>query len=116
MPYYFNYAQVLLVTLLSKPIFNSTIPGKIQSYLACGKPIIASLDGEGSNIVNDSNSGIAVNAENDEDLSSAILKLSKMKDSELNQLGTNAIEYYKNNFKREELIGKIENLMREYIK
>ena len=116
MPYYFNYAQVLLVTLLSKPIFNSTIPGKIQSYLACGKPIIASLDGEGSNIVNDSNSGIAVNAENDEDLSSAILKLSKMKNSELNQLGTNAIEYYKNNFKREELIGKIENLMREYIK
>ncbi len=114
MPYYFNYAHVLLVTLLSKPIFNSTIPGKIQSYLACGKPIVASLDGEGSNIINESNSGIAVSAENDIDLSSAILRLSKMKDSELSQLGANAIEYYKKNFNREKLISKIEKLMVKY--
>ena len=116
MPYYFNYADVLLVTLLSRPIFNSTIPGKIQSYLACGKPIVASLDGEGAKIINESKSGIAVKAEDYKKLSSAIIQMNKMSTKELKKLGENALRYYKNNFHREELIKKIEKIMNNEIK
>lgn len=47
MPHFFARADVMLVTLKREPIFTLTLPGKIQSYLACGKPIIAALDGEG---------------------------------------------------------------------
>ncbi len=36
-----------------------TIPGKVQSYLACGKPIIASLDGIGSEIIKDASCGFS---------------------------------------------------------
>jgi len=111
MPYYFNYADVLLVTLLSKPIFAYTIPGKIQSYLACGKPIIGSLDGEGANIILESNSGLAVNAEDYKLLSAAVIKLKVMPKKDLNQMGINALKYYQNNFDRKEVINKIEKLM-----
>ena len=41
-----------------------TIPGKLQSYLACGKPIIASLNGIGAKIINESKSGLIIKAEN----------------------------------------------------
>ena len=35
-------------------IFSMTIPGKLQSYLACGRPIIGSLDGIGAEIIKES--------------------------------------------------------------
>src|SRR5262249_27745719 len=51
MPRLFAQADVLLATLRREPIFAYTIPSKIQSYLACGRPIIAAMDGEGGRIV-----------------------------------------------------------------
>src|SRR5207245_301219 len=47
MPRYFAHADVLLATLRREPIFAYTIPSKIQAYIACGKPVIAALEGEG---------------------------------------------------------------------
>ena len=41
---YFALASVLLVSLKSDPIFALTLPAKIQSYMACGRPILACLD------------------------------------------------------------------------
>ncbi|HWR26537.1 MAG TPA: glycosyltransferase family 4 protein, partial [candidate division Zixibacteria bacterium] len=48
MPRFFALADALLVTLKKEPIFSLTIPSKVQSYLACAKPVIAALDGEGA--------------------------------------------------------------------
>ena len=86
MPEYFSHADVLLVTLSSNPIFSLTIPGKIQSYLACGKPIIAALDGEGAKIINKSRSGISVGAENYKKLANAVLTFSKMSNKEIKRI------------------------------
>jgi hypothetical protein len=41
-------ADALLVTLGSAPLFALTIPSKVQSYLAAGRPIVGALDGEGA--------------------------------------------------------------------
>jgi colanic acid biosynthesis glycosyl transferase WcaI len=57
MPRFFSLADGLLVTLRSSPVFSFTVPSKVQSYLACGRPIIASLDGEGARIIKNSGSG-----------------------------------------------------------
>jgi hypothetical protein len=48
-PVYRN-ASALLVTLKTDVGISRTIPSKIQSYLAVGKPIIGALDGEGGSI------------------------------------------------------------------
>ena len=53
MPRFFSLADVLLVTLKDEPIFALTIPSKIQSYLACAKPLIACLNGEGARVVDE---------------------------------------------------------------
>ena len=47
----FALADVLLVHLNDNPLFQITIPHKILSYLAVGKPIIAALDGDGAEVV-----------------------------------------------------------------
>ncbi len=47
MPSFFCAASAVLVSLKKDPAFATTIPGKVQSYLATGLPIVAMLDGEG---------------------------------------------------------------------
>ena len=59
MPYFFSHADAMLVSLQDTPIFALTIPSKLQSYLACGKPVIASIAGEGADIVRAAGAGIA---------------------------------------------------------
>ena len=59
MPKFFRAGHVMLVSLKKEPIFALTVPCKIQAYLACGKPIIASLEGEGARIVEEASAGIA---------------------------------------------------------
>ena len=45
MPRYFALADAMLVTMLRDPVFALTVPSKVQSYLACAKPIISAADG-----------------------------------------------------------------------
>ena len=113
MPEYFSHADALLVTLSSNPIFSVTIPGKIQSYLACGKPIIAALDGEGARVINKSKSGVSVGSENYKKLAKAVLKFSSMSNIEIKKKGKLAKRFYDLNFKRDKLITKIENILKK---
>lgn len=107
MPGLMQHASALLVTLADKPIFNLTIPSKVQAYLASGRPIIACLNGEGAKLVNDAKAGIAVPAENAVELSEAILKLYKMKIEERNDIGLNGRSYYEQHFSQDKLINQL---------
>ena len=87
MPRFFSLADALLVTLKKEPIFALTIPSKVQSYLACAKPIIAGLDGEGARVVEESGSGFTCPAENPEALAETVLKMYRMPASEREAMG-----------------------------
>ena len=107
MPEYFASADALLVSLKKSKIFSSTIPGKLQSYLACGKPIIASLDGIGAKIVNDASCGFSSDAENPLGLAHSIISFNKLKDIDRLKLGENGRKYYENEFERKKLLSKL---------
>lgn len=113
MPEYFAHADALLVSLKKEPIFSSTIPGKIQSYLACGKPVIAMLDGEGARIIREANAGIACPAEDVQAVVQAVVKLSQMDRRELIAMGHNGRKYYEAHFDREVLFPQLEQWMKE---
>lgn len=107
MPHYFASADALLVSLKKSKIFSHTIPGKLQSYLACGKPIIASLDGIGAKIINDASCGFSSQAEDSHGLAKSIIAFNKLKDDDKRKLGINGRKYYENEFEREKLISKL---------
>ncbi len=110
MPKFFASADALLVTLKKSKIFSSTIPGKLQSYLACGKPIIASLDGIGAKIINDSNSGLICESEDFQGLANSIITFSKLNNSERKFFGDNGRKYFENEFEKEKLLSKLINI------
>jgi glycosyltransferase involved in cell wall biosynthesis len=111
MPKFFSHADALLVSLKKDKIFSLTIPAKIQSYLACGKPIIASIDGEGAKIVNDAKCGVISPAEDSIALSNIIKELMVLDKSSLNEMGNNGRAYYEKEFDRAYLLDKLENIL-----
>jgi colanic acid biosynthesis glycosyl transferase WcaI len=113
MPSFYAQADCLLVTLKREPIFALTIPGKIQSYLASGRPIVAMLDGEGARIVVEAGAGFAGPAEEPKLLADNVLSLYRMSAAERERMGLTAREYYKAHFERERLIDELEAWMRE---
>src|SRR5690606_21096955 len=74
MPGILAQASALLVSLVRSPIMSQTVPSKVQAYLAAGKPIIASLDGEGAQVLNDSGAGVSCPAEDAAALAKAVLQ------------------------------------------
>jgi glycosyltransferase involved in cell wall biosynthesis len=107
MPAFFASADALLVSLKDTKIFSMTIPGKLQSYLACGKPIIASLNGIGAKIIQESNSGYTSNAEDYISLANSIIRFSKLNSNKKNELGKNARDYYEKEFERSRLLTRL---------
>lgn len=115
MPRFFSLADALLVTLKKEPIFSLTIPSKIQSYLACAKPVIAGLDGEGARIVEESGAGFTCPAENPQELAEAVLKMYRLPESERIAMGTRGREYFMKEFERNMLIDRLEGIMKKMI-
>jgi glycosyltransferase involved in cell wall biosynthesis len=106
----------MLVTLKNDPIFSLTIPSKIQSYLACEKPIIAALDGEGGRVVVDSGAGFASPPEDVDALAASVLTLYRLPKEEREAMGKRGKDYCEKNFEREMLLSRLEGWMEELLR
>lgn len=101
MPSIFSRAGALLVSLEDDPIFELTIPSKIQAYLAAGKPVLASLNGEGAQVVLEAKAGLASPAGDSAALAANILKIKQMPSDERDTLGRQGKSYFLEYFETE---------------
>jgi colanic acid biosynthesis glycosyl transferase WcaI len=108
MPAFFKHANALLVSLKDEPIFAMTIPGKLQSYLAAGIPVVAMLNGEGAEVVKNSQSGLTCAAGDHAGLAAAVLKLSEMTNEERGVMGRNGLNASASEFDRKALMSQLE--------
>jgi len=111
MPWFFNQADVMLVTLSDDPLFKMYAPAKISSYMAAGKPIVAVLNGEGAEVINDADCGWTLPAGNAEGFAKLAVELSRKDASELAAKGANAAKYYNEHFVKEKCLRKLDELM-----
>lgn len=113
MPSLFSKADVMLLSLKDEAIFNLTVPAKLQTYMASGKPIVAMINGEGENIVREVNCGLTVKAGDSEQLAEAIIKLERMSLEKRMQLGKNGQEYYRENFTLEKCMNNLCHIIQD---
>lgn len=106
MPKYYEMADAMLVTLTDDPILSLTLPGKVQTYMAAGKPIIGAIDGETAIVLNDAQEGYCGPAGDSKTLADNIIKL--MKSGKAAEIGRRNREYYLSTFSKEKFF---ENLM-----
>ena len=107
-PEFMASSDAAFLCLTDSPIFSMTIPAKLQSYMACGKPIIASADGETNEIIKEAHIGMCCKAGDYEELADIITKMSLKLEEELIQLGVNAKIYSDDNFNKIELLNRMD--------
>ena len=100
----------LIVTLSDNKVLSMSFPGKIQSYMAAGKPIVASLNGEAARIIEEADCGFVAPAE---DIDKLVECIENLICADRNMLGKNARIYYDNNFKKADFIRKLLNVLED---
>ena len=111
MPSFYAHADALLVSLKTSPAFAMTIPGKVQSYLAAGKPVLAMLDGEGAALIDRSGAGIAVPSGDAAGLSTAVRKLQSLAPAERAAMGRSGQAILAAEFDRTQILDAVENTL-----
>lgn len=115
MPSFYAHADALLVSLKKDPVFSMTIPGKVQSYLMAGIPLLGMLDGEGAKVITEANAGLVCGAGDAGGLAAAVVQLTAMSGNQRHQLGMNGRAFAKKEFDRDSLMDRLEALLHEAI-
>ena len=113
MPDFYTMADVMLITLKDDPVLSSTLPGKVQTYMAAGKPVVGAIGGETATVVNEeAMCGICCEPEDARALAEAIRRLAA--DRELRvRCGENARRYYQEYFRKEQFFTMLEKVLQE---
>jgi glycosyltransferase involved in cell wall biosynthesis len=109
MPSFFDCADALLVTLKTNEIFARTIPGKVQAYLAAGRPIIGMIDGEARSVIEESGGGLACASGASADLAKIVDEMASMSCDQLQEMGMKGRHFYEKYFDRDSLFRDLEN-------
>lgn len=116
MPGILAQASVVLVSLVKDPIMSQTVPSKVQAYLAAGKPIIASLDGEGARVVMEAGAGVACQAEDAQALADAVIRLRDSLPEELRQMAKRGLCYYAQHFEPALLAKRLAEILSDVVR
>jgi len=107
MPTFFEEADIMLVSLMDKEIFNLTLPAKIQAYMAAGKPIVGMMNGDGAKVIRQAKCGFCVDAADYTGLAKLIKEISLLNPIELSVLGLNGKKFAQDNFDRTTLLDNL---------
>lgn len=108
MPEFYAKADAMLVTLAADPVLSLTLPGKVQSYMAVGKPIIGAIDGETKVVIEAAQCGYYCGKADDAaELAENIRKFINSEDRVA--MGQNARKFYEYTFQEGLFMDKIES-------
>jgi len=111
MPALLAHADVVVTTLRRDPVWALTVPSRVQSFLACGRPMVSSADGTTARVVAAAG-GIAAPAQDPAALAAAIARVATLAPAERAAMGAAARQYYVTHFERAALLDRVERHLR----
>lgn len=115
-PSYLASSDAGLLILKKSNIFSMTIPAKLQTYMACGVPIIGSVDGESQHIIKQAEAGLVADAEDIDQLAVAVSTFCSLSPSERKAMGESARQYALEHYNKRMLLDDFEALTRTLVK
>jgi len=112
MPCFYAMADVMIVSLVKDPALSLYLPGKVQSYMAAGKPIVGAIDGETARIIQDAKCGLCVPAEDSRNLAQVMQQIA-VDLEKLKEYGENAKRYYNDNFNKDFFISELIKILED---
>jgi colanic acid biosynthesis glycosyl transferase WcaI len=113
MPVFFAIADALLITLRDERIFSLTVPSKLQTYLACGRPVLGAISGEAANILTEAGAGPVASPSDPKQLAEMVTAMAQLPREQLDALGKAALEYQRNEFDQDQWMDRLECWLRE---
>lgn len=107
---YVYFADCAYLSFADNPLFDMTIPAKLQTYLACGTPILAAAGGESADIINKAQCGIAVER-NKVKVLNAVQELINAGNSMREEMGKNARKYFMDNYEKSKVTNRLEEII-----
>lgn len=114
MPEFYQKADAMLVTLQKDPVLSLTLPGKVQSYMAVGKPIIAAIDGETATVIDEAQCGYCSPAQEAAALAENVRRFIASKDKQA--MAQNAYRFYCEHFSKDRFFCRLEQQIKELLK
>ncbi|MBO4413993.1 MAG: glycosyltransferase family 4 protein [Clostridia bacterium] len=117
MPELYRTSDAMLVTMRDDPELNMTLPGKVQSYMAAGRPVIGAINGEAARVISEADCGYVSPAGDAAALAENVGRFCAGEATETLRMGKAAREYYEKHFDKsifmkkltEELLSAAEN-------
>jgi glycosyltransferase involved in cell wall biosynthesis len=90
-------------------LFKAVIPAKLQSYMACGVPVLGLVDGVSAEIINEAQGGMVI-SHKDMNKSKKLIAAMKATPEDLKTKGQNNLKYAKTHFHKDILIKQFEDM------
>ena len=107
-PAYLALCNAAFISFADNPLFEMTIPAKMQSYMACGMPILAVASGETQKIIEQARCGKCITARIPEKFNQMIKEC--LEEENLKIWGNNAMEYCIGEFDKQTLLNRFETI------
>jgi glycosyltransferase involved in cell wall biosynthesis len=111
MPALYACADVLMLHLRADPLFSITVPHKLFTYMAAGKPILVGGVGDSVSLVTESKAGLVSPPGNPEALARAVAALHQMSPEERATMGRNGRGLACQTYSRGHLVGELFHLV-----
>jgi colanic acid biosynthesis glycosyl transferase WcaI len=115
MPQFYALADAMLVSLKDTEIFRMTVPFKLQSQFALGKPVIGSIGGETQRIIQESKAGLCAEPESVEGLVEVVRRFAATTPEERDAMGANATAYFREHYESGRVYAILEDALRTAI-
>jgi glycosyltransferase involved in cell wall biosynthesis len=113
MPQFFAMADGLIVNLRDDPLFRITIPHKILTYLASGKPILAAVAGDPAEVVERAGAGLVSPPGDATALAASVRRLHAMSLEERKRMGENGRRAAVEEYGKDRLVGQMIDMILE---
>lgn len=104
---YYKGSDFLIVSLIDKPIFSVTVPSKTQTYISVKKPIIAVINGETADIVNENNLGFSAHPNHIDEIANIFIKAINSNNEERNEFTKNSEILTNTVFNQDKIMDKL---------
>ena len=97
----------MLATFADSPILGYTLPRKIQSYMAAGKPVLGTILGASKEVIETAQCGLCCDAEDVQGLANICRQFAKLAPEQRVLMGQRGKEYCEKHFSKEAYFEKL---------
>jgi len=111
MPRLYSLSDALLVHLNDDELFRMTVPHKTLTYLACGRPVLAAVEGDVTDLVRKADAGVCCAPSNAKALAAAVRTLRDMPPARRAELGENGRSVAVQEFERSKVVSRLADFL-----